>query len=95
MDLARTLPPTVQLDGFDISLVQAPASKWLPVNVNLRQWDMFTDPPAELVGQYDILHVRLVTLVIKDNNAVPLIQNLRKLLSKRSPLTFEPSRPFR
>ncbi len=42
---------------------------------------MFTEPPAELVGQYDIVHIRLVTLVVKDNNALPIIQNIRKLLS--------------
>ncbi|KAI9871737.1 MAG: hypothetical protein M1830_002509 [Pleopsidium flavum] len=41
---------------------------------------MFTNPPAQLVGQFDIVHVRLITLVIKDNNALPVINNLRKLL---------------
>lgn len=81
LDLAESLPPTVQLDGFDISLAQAPSTKWLPSNVTLREWDMFTEPPAELVGLYDIVHIRLVTLVVKDNNALPIIQNIRKLLS--------------
>ncbi|KAI9878027.1 MAG: hypothetical protein M1830_002147 [Pleopsidium flavum] len=80
VDLASSLPPTVQLDGFDISLAQTPTPKWLPPNIKLHQWDMFTDPPAELVGQFDIVHVRLITLVIKDNNALPVINNLRKLL---------------
>lgn len=84
MDLAEGLPSTVQLDGFDISLAQAPSVKWLPSNVTLRQWDMFTEPPAELVGQYDIVHIRLVTLVVKDNNPLPIIQNMRKLLSTGS-----------
>ena len=42
---------------------------------------MFTEPPAELVGQYDIVHIRHVTLVVKDNNPLPIIQNMRKLLS--------------
>jgi hypothetical protein len=75
-------PCHCRLDGFDISLAQAPASEWLPANVKLREWDMITDPPAELVGQYDIVHVRLITLVIKDNNGLPIVRNLRKLLSK-------------
>lgn len=41
---------------------------------------MFTEPPAELVGQFDIVHVRLITLLIKDNNVLSAIKNLRKLL---------------
>lgn len=41
---------------------------------------MFTEPPEELVGQFDIVHVRLITLVIKDNNVLSVINNLRKLL---------------
>jgi hypothetical protein len=43
---------------------------------------MFTEPPPELVGQFDIVHVRLITLVIKDNNVLPLIHHLRRLLSQ-------------
>ena len=42
---------------------------------------MLTEPPAELVGQYDIVHIRPVTLVVKANNALPFIQNIRKLLA--------------
>ena len=80
--MARTLPATVQCDGLDISLDQCPPAPWLPANVKLQKWDMFSDPPEELVGQFDIVHVRLIMLVIKDNNPVPIIHNLWKLLSK-------------
>jgi hypothetical protein len=52
---------------------------------------MTTDPPAELLGEYDIVHVRLITLVIKDNNALPIVRNLRKLLSKMSLAIPSPS----
>ena len=82
VDLADKVHPTVQLEGLDISLAQAPISKWLPANIQLREWDMFADPPAQLIGQFDIIHIRSVTLVIKDNNALPVIKNLRKLLSE-------------
>lgn len=53
--------------------------------MKLQKWDMFTEPPAELVGQFDIVHVRLITLVIKDNNVLFVINNLRKLLGRHSP----------
>lgn len=81
VDVADSLPSTVQLDGLDINLAQAPASGWLPKNIKLREWDMFSDPPTDLIGQYDIVHIRFITLVIKDNDAVPVIKNIRKLLS--------------
>lgn len=80
VDLAQSLPPTVQFYGLDISLIQAPVSKWLPSNIKLQKWDMFTEPPAELIDQFDIVHVRLIGLAINDNNVLPVVQNLRKLL---------------
>lgn len=82
VDLASSLPPTVKFDGFDISLAQAPVAKWLPSNIELHKWDMFSEPAAELIGQFDVVHVRLVTLVIKDNNVLPLVKNILKLLSR-------------
>jgi hypothetical protein len=43
---------------------------------------MLGDVPDDMVGIYDIVHVRLVMLVIKDNDPLPLIKNLCKLLSE-------------
>ncbi|MCJ1432519.1 hypothetical protein MMC27_001876 [Xylographa pallens] len=80
VDLAAALPSSVRFDGFDISLEQAPAASFLPANVHMHHWNMFDEPPQEFVGQFDIVHVRLVTLVIKNNDPVRLIENLRKLL---------------
>ena len=82
IDIARSLPPTVQFNGLDISLDQSPPAPWLPSNVKLQTWDFFTDPPESLVGQFDIVHVRLVMLVIKNNDPLIIIKNLWKLLSK-------------
>ena len=79
-------PLGTQFDGFDIDLGQAPHLQWLPSNISLTQWNMFEEVPENLVGVYDVVHIRLVMLVIKDNNPVPLIQNLRKLLSTSKPL---------
>lgn len=84
-DMAANLPPTVRFDGFDISLEQAPASGFHHPNIQMHRWDMFQDPPAKYMGQFDIVHVRLVTLVIKNNDPIPLVRNLRKLLSEYRP----------
>lgn len=82
VDLARDLPSTTTFHGFDINLVQCPVADNLPANVKVSQWDMFTPPPVELVGTFDVVHLRLVTLVIKDNDPSTLIENVSKLLSK-------------
>ena len=52
---------------------------------------MFTEPPADLVGQFDIVHVRLITLLIKDNNVLSAIKNLRKLLRMKKTCTPPPA----
>jgi hypothetical protein len=81
LDLARCLPKSVRLDGFDIDISQSPPAHWLPPNVNVRTWDMFQDVPIDFVGKFDIVHVRLIGLVIKNNNPLPAIYSLHKLLS--------------
>ena len=82
--MARSLPPTVRLDGFDVSLDQCPPASWLPHNVKLHTWDIFTDPPQKFIGAFDVVHVRLITLVIKDNDPRQVISSLSKLLSRPS-----------
>lgn len=73
---------SAQLDGFDISLVQCPPPEWLPSNVSIRKLDIYKPLPEELVGKYDIVHVRLFICVIKDNDPVPVLTNLLKMLSE-------------
>ncbi|KAM3078901.1 hypothetical protein ACMFMF_003829 [Clarireedia jacksonii] len=51
LDLARQLPETTQLYGFDISDSQYPHPKYLPHNVKLELLDNLTpDPPNDLQG---------------------------------------------
>ena len=75
----------MKLHGFDISLDQCPPKAWLPANIKFDTWDIFTEPPPSLAGTFDIVHVRLITLVIKNGNPSQVIANLRKLLSKLHP----------
>lgn len=79
MDLSRQLPLTSQLDGFDVDTSQAPPTEWLPANVNIRKWDIFTEVPDELVGQYDIVHLKLLVFVVK-GDPVPILRNLLRML---------------
>ncbi|KAI9035229.1 S-adenosyl-L-methionine-dependent methyltransferase [Aspergillus affinis] len=80
IDLAETSPPSVHLDGFDITLDATPPSKWLPDNMTLQHWDVRTEPPREWMGTYDVVHIRLFALVFDDRQLSSLLKILRKLL---------------
>lgn len=83
-DLSRHLATTAQLDGFDVDTSQAPPREWLPPNVNIRTWDIFTDVPDELVEQYDVVHVKLLVFVVK-GDPIPILRNLIRMLSTGHP----------
>ncbi|KAI1771039.1 hypothetical protein F4818DRAFT_445688 [Hypoxylon cercidicola] len=78
-DMSRD-KPTAELHGFDISLDQAGPKPWLPANIRMHTWDIFKEPPERFVGYFDIMHVRLVTVVVKNNDPRPMLANLTKLL---------------
>ena len=81
LDLARTISPTAQLDGFDIDISGCPQKQWLPPNVTMRQLDALGVIPENLVGIYDIVHLRLFQVVVKDNDPGPLLRNMLRMLS--------------
>lgn len=81
LDVARELPPTTTVQGFDIDLGQCPPADSFPPNVHISKWDMFSPPPPDLIGTFDVVHIRLVTLVIKDNDPTTVIANVAQLLS--------------
>lgn len=81
MDIAHTHPQPTQLDGIDIDLSQCSPQKWLPSNSRLRQWDVFSEIPQDLVESYDIVCLRSFGMVVQDNDPAPLLQSLLKLLS--------------
>lgn len=82
MDLATQVHPTTKLDGFDINLSQGPPRPWLPRAVSVSKLDLFQDPPDELVGKYDIVHVSLVVCFVDDSQVKDVVRRLSMLLSK-------------
>ncbi|KAK4110947.1 hypothetical protein N656DRAFT_838135 [Canariomyces notabilis] len=79
-DLARDMPASVEFHGFDISLDQVVAKPWLPANIHMHTWDLFEQPPPEFVGYFDVVHVRLITVVVKHNDPRPVLANLTRIL---------------
>jgi hypothetical protein len=79
LDVASEFPDA-EVDGFDIALDQCPPKEFFPRIRKLGIWDIFEDPPEEMQGRYDIVHVRLVIFVVKNNDPRAIIRNLMKLL---------------
>ncbi|PWY66359.1 hypothetical protein BO94DRAFT_540645 [Aspergillus sclerotioniger CBS 115572] len=80
IDVAHENPNGIQLDGLDLDLTQAPHPAWLPSNVHLDQWDLFTPVPQHLQEQYDLVHVRLLVLVLSGLDPLPVIRRLYQLV---------------
>ncbi|MCJ1303443.1 hypothetical protein MMC08_006253 [Hypocenomyce scalaris] len=80
IELAKTLPAATQLDGYDISSAQFPPKEWWPKNVNLQTLDALGAVPEELVGKYDVVHVGLLCVVVRNEDPAPVLKHLMALL---------------
>ena len=47
--------------------------------------DVFAEVPKEIISEYDIIHLRLFLLVVRDNDPSPLLKNVLKMLSEWTP----------
>ncbi|KAJ6151535.1 hypothetical protein N7470_007132 [Penicillium chermesinum] len=79
LDVARSAPDAT-LDGFDIDLSNTPPAQWLPKGLTLHNWSVFDPAPENLVGKYDVVHLRLLILVVENSDPVPVIRNVARLL---------------
>jgi hypothetical protein len=88
LDLLPQLDPSTELVGIDADITQVGPREWLPENLTLRQWSVFTAVPDDLVGAFDIVNLRLFAFVIEDD-ATLILRKLKKLLSEFRPSTIE------
>ncbi|GAB1215640.1 hypothetical protein ATERTT37_004832 [Aspergillus terreus] len=88
-DVARQLPPTVQLHGFDISNSQFPPKELWPKNVTLGLLDSLVDPPTSLAGQYDVVHLRMWAGNLSGSDASSLILHVKRLLKPGGYIQWE------
>ncbi|KAL6721257.1 hypothetical protein ACLMJK_000359 [Lecanora helva] len=72
--------PHAECHGYDISLSQTPPAQWLPENIRLREWDLYAEPEGDMLGVYDVVHVRLLFVVVRDGDPRPVIRSLKRLL---------------
>jgi SAM-dependent methyltransferase len=89
IDLAKELPETARLDGFDVdtSKFHPPADR--PANMTLQAGDVLLGWPAKLHGQYDLIHVRLLFYALKKEEWRLAVENLKPLLKPGGWLLWE------
>lgn len=80
-DVRESVGPSARLEGFDISFDAAPPKETLPSNVSFRHWDVNQDLPEDLVGAFDIVHVRFFAFVLMNDQVQPVVERLFKMLS--------------
>lgn len=89
LDLAKHVPDTVQLDGFDVSTAQFPHKEWIPSNVSLSALNAKTEPPEHLLEAYDIVHIRLFLAVVDNNDPTQILNHCLKLLKRGGYLQWD------
>ncbi|KAI1486253.1 hypothetical protein F5X96DRAFT_256518 [Biscogniauxia mediterranea] len=79
LDISSRVHLSTELLGLDTDITQVGPKEWLPDNVSVRQWDAFTQVPADLVGKFDMVNLRLFCFIVQDDPN-SLIRNLMRLL---------------
>lgn len=87
--LAAELPPDARLDGYDFDTSKYPPPESLPSNVQLKYGDGLEPFPEEVLGQYDLVHVRLLMYGLKAPQWEDMAANLRTLLRPGGYLLWE------
>lgn len=84
VELAAQLPPSARVVAYDITDAHFPTPEYWASNVKFDHLDSLGDVPESLVGQFDVVHLRMWAFIIRDNDPSPLIRNVTKMLSRSS-----------
>ncbi|KAI1130956.1 S-adenosyl-L-methionine-dependent methyltransferase [Nemania abortiva] len=97
IDLSRKLYKDgvrAELDGFDVNEILFPAPAFRPPWVSLKKLDILAKPlPEELIGAYDIVHVRAFVSVIKHAETTPLLSTVLAMLKPGGWVQWEEMSP--
>lgn len=96
-DLSRELADKgilAHLDGFDINDILFPAPAFLPPSVSFQKLDVLAKPlPQDLIGAYDVVHVRAFTSLIVHADTTPLLSTVLAMLKPGGWLQWEEINP--
>ncbi|KAI1496605.1 UMTA methyltransferase family protein [Biscogniauxia marginata] len=80
LDVHDKLPKSAQLYGMDISFDATPPIETLPSNITLRHLNVKDPIPEDLVGVFDIIHIRFFVFVLLEEEVPSMVEKLSKLL---------------
>ncbi|KAI1128451.1 hypothetical protein F5Y10DRAFT_240404 [Nemania abortiva] len=78
--IVKLLPPSAELVGLDYDPTKFPSPSLLTDNITLKEADMYRPFPKDLVGQFDVVHVRFIHFALKVGQGAELVKNLMTLL---------------
>ncbi|KAI0146915.1 hypothetical protein GGR57DRAFT_506355 [Xylariaceae sp. FL1272] len=78
-----------RLDGFDVNPFNFPAPQFLPQSVTLTKLDVLAQLPEELIGTYDVVHIRGFVSLIVNSNVTPLLTAASALLKPGGLIQWE------
>ena len=70
---------------MDISRLQYPVDEYLPENISLKTMDAFGKIPDDMIGYFDVVHIRAFAVIITHSDPMPLLKNLVSMLSGFGP----------
>ncbi|KAI0126778.1 hypothetical protein BJ170DRAFT_596347 [Xylariales sp. AK1849] len=70
----------LRLRGYDISPSWFPHKAWVPDSVEFGCSDLLSDPPPELYGVFDVVHLRLVISLTMKGDPRRIIRHIQKVL---------------
>ncbi|RAH67562.1 class I SAM-dependent methyltransferase [Aspergillus aculeatinus CBS 121060] len=93
LELAPNLPPDARLVAYDIADTHFPAKEYWPANVRFELLDSLSPTiPEALIGQFDVVHLRMWAFIIRDNDPSALIRHASRLLKPGGYLQWEDAR---
>ncbi|KAJ5731187.1 uncharacterized protein N7483_005695 [Penicillium malachiteum] len=84
--------PSLRVTAFDIAGTHFPSPEFWPSNAKFALLNSLQDVPSELVGQFDVIHLRMWAFVVRGDDPSPLIQNAAKMLKPGGYLQWEDAR---
>ncbi|PYI33849.1 S-adenosyl-L-methionine-dependent methyltransferase [Aspergillus indologenus CBS 114.80] len=93
LELAPNLPTDARIVAYDIADTHFPAEEYWPANVRFELLDSLSPTiPEALIGQFDVVHLRMWAFIIRDNDPSALIRHAARLLKPGGYIQWEDAR---
>ena len=94
VNLAKKVPASTTLHGFDIQSDGLPSPEWLSSNVSFHKLNILEPISEQFTEKYDVVHFRFLSLAVKNGNPSTLLSGAFQLPSKYCPVSTQHSDPL-